>query len=184
MTKYLGSICITISLLCSSSLASATPAQILIIRHGEKPADGNQLSVKGWQRAHALVHYFETNPAVTQHGTPVAIYAMKQDGLDGSVRPIQTVTPLAQDLDKDVKTPYLRDDYELLVKEILSDSSLDGKMVLICWEHKVIPDMAHAFGVHPRPNDWDGSDFDTVYEINFSGNQISSFNTFPENVLK
>jgi len=180
LTQSLRSIFISMTLLFSSSLALATPAQILIIRHGEKPAVGNQLSPRGWQRARALVQYFETNKAVTQYGTPIAIYAMKQDGVDGSVRPIQTVTPLAQDLGKDVKTPYLRDDYAQLVKDILADRSLDGKMVLICWEHKVIPGMAYAFGVRPQPADWSGSDFDTVFEINFSGNQVSSFKTFPE----
>lgn len=36
----------------------AAPAQIIIIRHAEKPPEGNQLSIKGMERAAALIPFF------------------------------------------------------------------------------------------------------------------------------
>ena len=171
------------SSLLSGSIAWATPAQILLIRHGEKPDTGNQLSDIGLQRAQALRAYFETNPAVTKYGTPVAIFAMKQDGPDGSVRPIQTVTPLAADLKTTINEDYLKNDFQGLAKEILSNPAYNGKMVLICWEHKVIPDIAQELGVTPRPADWKGTDFWTVFEIDYTAAKVSNFKTFSEHLL-
>ena len=171
------------SLLLAGSTAWATPAQILLIRHGEKPDTGNQLSDVGFQRAQALKNYFETNPAVTRFGTPVAIFAMKQDGVDGSARPIQTVTPLATDLKITINENYLKNDFQALAKEILSNPAYNGKMVLICWEHKVIPDIAQELGVSPRPADWKGSDFSTVFQVDYTANKVTNFKTFSEHVL-
>src|SRR5665213_1161111 len=83
-----------------NAVASATPAQIVIIRHGEKPKSGPDLDARGYQRAHALVGFFEKNPAMLRFGRPVAIYAMapktQVDPSDdeGSLRAIETVQPL------------------------------------------------------------------------------------------
>jgi len=182
IVKNIGLFIAALFLSTYSTSALATPLQILIIRHGEKDG-GNGLSTLGFERAQKLVSFFETDPQATVDGIPVAIFAMAQNGLDGSIRPIQTVTPLAEALGLTVQTPFVRDDYPSLVKSILSNPSLNGKKILICWEHKVIPAMAAAFGVKPQPADWDDSDFDTVYEINYSGDQVSSFKEFQENVL-
>ena len=168
------------ALLLITTTASATPAQILLIRHAEKPEIGNGLSEDGFKRAQALRHYFETNPAVTKFGTPVAIYAMAPKDEDGSIRAIQTVAPLARDLNLEIHQDFTKKKIKDLAKEILSNPDYDGKMVLICWEHKIIPDIAERLGVDPRPQDWPGSDFSTVFEINYSNNQVSSFKTFSE----
>src|SRR4029079_9026955 len=86
---------------------------VMIVRHAEKPTTANRqrgvrpdgdhdrhsLSVQGWTRAGALVGLF-----VPQHGEPKtglrrpdAIYASGHAD-DGSRRPVQTVTPLAERL--------------------------------------------------------------------------------------
>jgi len=174
---------ITFISLLSASLANATPAQILLIRHAEKPDIGNGLSENGLKRAQELRSYFENNPAVTKFGTPVAIYAMKPKDAEGSIRPIQTVTPLANDLGLKIHADYLREDIQSLSHDILSNSDYDGKMVLICWEHKIIPDIVVALGVNSRPQDWSDSDFWTVFEINYNNNKASSFKTFSEHVM-
>ncbi len=165
-----------------STAALAAPAQVLIIRHAEKPEDGNGLSEKGFKRALALVQYFKSNPDVTQHGTPAAIFAMKPKDENGSIRAIQTVSPLAQNLGLPVNTPFMKLELSELVNKINSNQQYNGKTVLICWEHKVIPDMAKIFGVNPRPSDWPGEDFETVFEIDFTGNKVSKFKTFKENL--
>jgi hypothetical protein len=167
----------------------ATPAQVLIIRHAEKPDSGDNLSPQGVARAKAYVEYFQTNPAVLQYGTPVAIYAMQASSSDGgqdsdlSLRPVETVTPLAQALGLQVQSQFQKDDVQGLVNDILSNADYDGKMVLICWEHKVIQTIAVQFGVTPTPDAWPGSVFDQVWEIDFSGNQVSNFTEFQEHLM-
>jgi hypothetical protein len=155
--------------------AWAAPAQILLIRHAEKPADAKDvnLSPAGYARAQALVGYFQTNPEVTQYGTPAAIYAMGRKDATTSARPIETVTPLAQALGLPVLHPYTKEDTQPLVAEILS--KYDGQMVLICWEHDVIQTIASELGVTPAPPKWPGSRYDMTYRIDFSGSAVSSF---------
>ncbi len=171
---FLGSLSATILFLIAS-IAQAAPAQVLIIRHAEKDG-GNQLSPAGFQHADQLVQYFETNPDVTQYGTPVAIYAMAPDKAGGVLRPIQTVTPLAQALGLTLNTNYDTNMIPQLVQDVMSNPAYEGKMVLICWVHQQIPALAQQFGAAQAPSSWPGSNvYDLVWELNFSGNQVSSF---------
>lgn len=193
--QKLGLATLAFTFLGIASSAWATPAQVLIIRHGEKPATGNDLSPQGYQRAQAYVNYFQTNPAVLDYGTPVAIYAMKpadpndpdysdnSDTEDSSNRPIETVTPLAQALGLELHDQYTRKQIPALVNDIMSNPDYDGRMVLICWEHKVINDIAAQFGVNPEPDKWSDDVYDQVWEINFSGDQVSNFKEFSEHLM-
>ena len=193
MKKFLFPVATAIVLACGVSLAAAAPAQIILIRHGEKPAHGNQLDEQGFARARALVGYFKANPAVTAYGTPVAIYAMKPKGPNGSVRPIQTVTPLAEALNLPVISDFLKDDATGLVTAILGNKAYDGKMVLICWEHNAIPDIVSALasaagtadGVQDAlPGSWDGDAFDRTWILDFSPDgKIVSFRDLPQRLL-
>jgi hypothetical protein len=169
----------------SSVAAWAAPAQVIIIRHGEKPATGDQLSKRGFKRAQALVGFFEHNAAVTRFGTPVAIYAMEQNpnNDDGSVRAAETVTPLAQALGLQLNENFPKDDYQPMVQDILTNPSYVGRMVLICWEHTVIPLIAQAFGATQAPPTWPDSAFDRAWILDFSGNRVTSFQNIPQDVL-
>ena len=161
----------------------AAPAQVLMIRHAEKPDSGDHLSPQGYQRAQAYVHYFESAPAVTRYGTPVAIYAMGQASANTSLRAIETVTPLANALGLTLHEAYTKKEVEGLVNEIMSTPAYDGKMVLICWEHKVLSEIAGQFGVSPVPDSYPGSDFNWVWEIDFAGGQVSNFKEFRADIL-
>lgn len=162
---------------------SAAPAEVIMIRHGEKPASGNELNDQGWQRAYALAGFFTTNPEVLTFGTPAAIYAMAQKGATGSIRPIQTVSPLAQKLGLPIQHPYLRGQTDQLAQEILSDSAYDGKMVLICWEHNAIPSMLPAFGWTAGPDAWPGDAFDRVWILDFKDGKPAAFRDIPQKLL-
>lgn len=161
----------------------AVPAQVLLIRHAEKPSSGDDLSQQGYERAQAYVNYFETNPTVTRYGTPVAIYAMAQSNEDTSLRSIETVTPLAEALGLSVLANYAKDDVEALANEILSAPAYDGKMVLICWEHKMLDKIAAQLGVNPEPASYPGDAFNWVWEIDFSNNVVSNFKEFQADIL-
>ena len=59
---------------CATSLVYGRPDQVIIIRHAEKPEEGEDLTAKGRQRAAALAPFFQDG----EHLTPVAIYARAQ----------------------------------------------------------------------------------------------------------
>jgi len=186
MTKILNRLVGTFTLLfvlCPIA-ALAAPAQVIIIRHGEKPSQGNELNKQGWQRARALVDVFKNNAQFNSYGPAVAIYAQKPKDSQGSVRSIQTVTPLAQSLGLAVDSFFLRTQQVQLANDILHDHRYDGRMVVICWEHKAIPGIVEAFGYLDGPSEWDGDDvYDRAWVLNFSGDQVVSFADLPEQAL-
>lgn len=119
----------------------ASPKKVVIIRHGEKPTDGAELSSVGCERAYQLPQFFG------QWNDIAAIYAQQPTGIGSSVRPIQTVTPTAQSENLKINNSFHRDDYSNLVADILNNRSLNGKTVIISWEHAVIPKIAEGFGI-------------------------------------
>ena len=72
--------------------AMAQPAQVIIIRHAEKPTSGNELSLRGEERAAALVPFFLGADELLEFKTPVAIYAQAQKKETSSIRSIETVS--------------------------------------------------------------------------------------------
>ena len=80
--------------------AYGRPDQVIIIRHAEKPKQGDDLSLKGRERAAALVPFFLDG----DKPTPAAIFAQGISDMRHSRRPVQTVTPLAHELNLSVKT--------------------------------------------------------------------------------
>lgn len=166
-------------------VAFANPSQVILIRHAEKPLIGIHLDQRGDQRAQALVSFFETDPQVTRFGTPIAIYAMapKIDG-DSSVRSIETMTPLAKSLNLKLHTEFTKKQIDALTNDILSNPAFDGHMVLVCWEHNMIPLIAQALGSKDAPSDWDGPFvFDRAWMIDFKDGRASSFSDLPQHVL-
>jgi hypothetical protein len=166
----------------------AGPAQVIIIRHAEKPADeadpdGNKLSLKGRERAAALVPYFLGTPDVLEYKTPVAIYAQGLKKQSSSHRPVDTVKGLAAALKLEVIDKYLHDDYPQMATDILANRAYDGRMVLICWEHKVIPDIARKFGAHGAPEKWHGHVYDRTWIITFKPDGKPGFDDLPQRLM-
>jgi hypothetical protein len=175
--------CAAFGVLTQSALAA--PAQVIIIRHGEKPAAGNNLCPQGVCRADALASVFPK-----QFGTPAAIYAMAPDSEDGSLRPIETVTPLANALGLTINSGFTRLQFAQVVDAIKNNPSYDGKMVLVSWEHKAIPGLTQEFCAQGAaagacdavPGKWSGSVFGQAWILNFTGSQVTSFRIANENI--
>jgi hypothetical protein len=145
------------------------PAQIILIRHAEQPADPRDphLSPAGLQRAERLVSFITTDPAMTRFGLPVAVFATRTTKDGNGQRTQETVAPLARMLELPVQTPFRGKDYAALANLILADPEYGGKTVLICWNHEEIPQLAAALGVTPKPPKWKESVFDRVYVISY-----------------
>lgn len=132
---------------------SAMPAQVVIVRHGEKAPNG-QLLPKGQRRAEALAPYFTeidfgtTNPPIMQLGSPFVLFASRPalHSDDNTVRCIQTLIPTAIKLQLPVHAPFGPLQERELAQHILNEPRYDGKYVLICWHHTLIASLIEAFG--------------------------------------
>lgn len=174
--------------------ALAQPAQVILIRHGEKPDDDTDthLSTFGRSRAAALVPYFRETEHLLKFGPPAAVYAQKApDPKKNSLRPIETVQPLADALKLTINHDTERDKYQKMVGEILTNERYKGKMVLICWEHHVLADIAPALLKHvkevkgaPDKWEWPGKKhFDRTWVITYTGKDSATFHDRPQRLM-
>ncbi len=165
--------------------------KIMIIRHGEKPTfkhqppfgvnqDGEQdwesLTVRGWLRAAGLRRLF--NP-VRDHfpadalDRPALIYAsaprdpgvaLEQNQASKSKRPLQTITPLAQELNVAPVVDFGKGQEAALARQVLAQSGV----ILISWQHEAIGEIARNLvaGGEPKatiPAQWPDKKFDIVW---------------------
>jgi hypothetical protein len=168
----------------TAGVALAQPAQILIIRHAEKPIERSavNLSLKGQERAMALVPFLTQTPELTYQGLPAALFATKMAPGEISQRTLETITPLSNYLKMLTDAHYAKSDYADLAQEVLSNRKYQRKTVLICWDHEYIPQLATALGVYPEAPPWPENVFDRVWIITYRGGQASMVN-MPQRLL-
>jgi hypothetical protein len=170
------------------STAPATQT-LYLIRHAEKPIghgeppgiddrgelDKHSLTTHGWTRANALVGLFTSGQrgiAVPQH-----LFSSRPDG---SRRPLETLTPLAQKLGLPIDSTIAPDDAAAAAEA----ATLTPGTTLMAWEHHAIPAIAAALGdVQPAPPaKWPESRFDVIWVFTRSGTGWR-FSQLPELLL-
>ena len=181
----------------SETLRRAT--KIMLIRHAEKPLnshapygvtpDGERekesLTVRGWQRAGALVSFFAPANGRFQResiGEPRFIYASKPIRRNGSNRPLETVTPLAEKLAIRINSHHSKLEYDRMLEEVFL---CDG-VVLISWQQEFIPKIAnHVLGDKTTaPQDWPEDRFDVVWVFDLDPDSSRyRFKQVPQNLL-
>jgi broad specificity phosphatase PhoE len=164
--------------------------KIMLIRHAEKPngdaglmPDGTEnpkaLTTLGWTRANALVGLFApANEALPRPplARPASLFASGSE----SLRPRQTITPLAAALNLPVAT-LPKGQEPGLVAEV---KAAQGP-ALVSWQHEAIPEIAtliqgRADGVPPfRP----GHRFDLVWVFDLNADGTWSFTQAPQLLL-
>jgi len=146
--------------------------KIMVIRHAEKPTatdqgvspagddDKHELIVQGWQRAGALVCLFD--PArgplqSTELATPQFLFASD----DSSLRPKETITPLAKRLKLKIDLSFSKGQESALV----AAAKAANGVVLIAWQHEDIPAIGNAIVGNKTtvPQKWPGDRFDIVW---------------------
>lgn len=147
----------------------ALPSQVILLRHAEKPypVEGSHLSEEGWARARALASYFSEAPDAIQFGKIAALYAVRPDEPTGSVRSIETLTPTSQAIKIKIESKFTKLEVSALAKEILQSPKLQGRTVVVCWEHKRIPEIARALGATDAPSEWGGKVYDKLWYLRF-----------------
>src|SRR3990167_2860378 len=161
----------------------SAPREIVIIRHADKLENANTglfLSPKGQVRAERFVSYYLKN-----YNVPDYIFVTRPGDLlhasDGlSMRPVQTIAPLANELNVENKKfklndDYFKDDYGKMAKVLLSDAIYKNKMILICWHHGKINALSQLLGVKSDMKKWHHNNYDSVYilKYNTAGELIS-----------
>jgi len=105
--------------------------------------------------------------------TPDFLFATQAS--KSSNRPVETITPLSAALNLTYDDKHADDDYAKVASNILTDSKYAGKVVLVCWHHGNIPNLATALGVSGPPA-WPGSVFDRVWVISYANGTASLAN--------
>jgi hypothetical protein len=176
------------------------PDKIMILRNAEKPetpppagvaANGapskDSLTVRGWQRAGALVQFF-TRPSAPGVGVPTYVYAAKfdaggDDEAGRSMRPVETVTPLLEKLSKNDPSFVLNTNYAVGQESaLIADLQARAGTVLIAWEHHHIPRIGVKL-TSDVPKEWPGQRFDLVWVFLRAASDSYIFSQVPQLLL-
>jgi hypothetical protein len=167
-------------------------AKIMLIRHAEKPEGGvgpglmpngaenpRALTLAGWKRANALVGLFNPPDGALPRpplAKPMSLFASGSE----SLRPKQTVAPLAEALNLSIRTFLKGQEVELVAAAKKSEDP-----VLISWQHEAIPAIAGLICGAPDgvPPNWPGHVFDLVWVFDLQPSGAWSFAQVPELVM-
>lgn len=170
------------------------PSKIMIIRHAEKPVPGKAQGVRargvlddtsltplGWQRAGALVSFFE-RPQSTHITSPDHVFAARFDVADVSAsrRSKQTVRPLSNVLGIAIDDRFGKEQEQRLAQFL---RQISGN-VLIAWSHENIPKLVSALGVGAgTPKEWPDDRFDLVWVFEPTPDRKTRFTQVPQRLL-
>lgn len=180
MSRWLCALLIVVGL----QTGLARPAQIILLRHAEKPPDDADvhLSERGFERAQALVPFLTTNAVFRTNGLPAALFAPKFTRRGHSRRPYETLEPLASHLKLPIQTPYGTEDYRPLARRLLADPACDGKTVVVCWVHDCLPELARELGATLKAKRWKDRVYDRVWLLTLQGEHVS-LTSLPQRLL-
>lgn len=141
-------------------LPDNTPLRVVIIRHGEKPDSGYNLSCKGYNRSLQIPEII-----TSQFGVPDFTYVPKISigKATKSVRMYQTVVPLAVKYNLLINSKYDENDSFQIATDILEKKGT----VLVVWNSTDIPSIVRRLGIVNNELLWDEADYDSIWVINF-----------------
>jgi len=137
--------------------------RVVIIRHGEKPEEGDNLSCTGLNRALALPAVLDRLLPTPPTCTYVPIIGTNDDSTS-QARMFQTVTPYAVRHNLCVNSDYAVDNAAGLAQELRQQRGT----ALVVWEHKAISEIIKELGIKEEL-EWPDEDFDSIWLIEFSG---------------
>ena len=159
------------------------PSLVMLLRHAEKPLgdgpphgvtidgalDPESLTPRGWQRAGALIGLFmpaRLDARGPNLPTPTHLFA-SQIGGSSSQRPRETLLPLSERLGLVVDSSFPKKEVGELVRAV---RTIDG-VVLIAWEHNLIPSIANMLAEDTSrvPQIWPDDRYDLVWVFRSTG---------------
>jgi len=167
-------ICLFIVLVTGTRVFGEDTETIVLIRHGEKPANEiGQINFEGLNRALALpdvlLAKFKEPQYIFAPGTTDKIKSRKNDGLEYAyLRPLMTIEPTAIRLGLPINT-----DFGFLHTQELEDELLKDKYksttIFVAWEHHKLDEMVRKMvadlgGTAVVP-DWPHEDYDSIFVV-------------------
>ena len=146
-----------------SQKAQKKNLKVVIIRHGEKPPTGDNLSCKGMNRALQLPGILKKKFGIPGH---IYVPSLQCDESTGHARMFQTVAPFAIKHKLKVNSKFAEDDFENIAADVLKQTGT----ILMVWEHSAIQNLASSLGV-ANPPAWKDKDFDSIWIIDFKSDK-------------
>ena len=135
--------------------------KVVLIRHAEKPPNGDHLSCQGLNRALAL-----SGALYPMIGRPDFVYVptIPAGQSTNHARMLETIAPFAIKYNLTISNNFDESNVSGLAEDILKKKGT----VLVIWEHKSIESIARALGVTDHHLSWDSDDYDSIWIIDFS----------------
>ena len=152
----------------AQDVGRATPSNnliVVIIRHGEKPLNSQNLSCKGQNRALQLPDVLNKKFPNIYH---TFVPSLRLGKYTKHARMFQTVTPYAIKNKLPINSIFGENDHDGIAKNIL----LKNGTILLVWEHSKIQDIAQDLGVNNPPK-WSSKDFDSIWVVSFENGKAS-----------
>jgi hypothetical protein len=172
--------------------------KIMLIRHAEKHTPGSpdrgitldghhaahELTVRGWQRAAALVTLFCPACGIPKGSpieTPRSIFASDATKKSPSKRAMHTVGPLADMIGIPVHHEYAEEEEAALAAAVLAAPS----PVLIAWHHGNLPKLVRAIACKDLgcPPHWPDERFDVTWILECNGAGKWTFSQVAQRLL-
>ena len=148
----------------------------MLMRHGEDAGETSfHLNDRGMKRAAALPRLFGAR-------LPKPDFIIATRASKGSNRPVETIQPLAHALGLPIDNRFKDDDYKYLARTLLTDPRYEGKVVLVCWHHGKIDNLAKDLGAKDAPR-WPDAQFDHVWMIDYKKGGRARFDDVPQQLL-
>lgn len=155
----LAQIAVSTTIPCYAKSVPSEGLKVVIVRHGEKSASGDNLSCQGENRALQL-------PAVLyqKYGIPNFSYvpALSLGSSTSHGRMFQTITPFAIKYNLTVNSTYGEKDTAKAAADVMKKTG----MVLMVWEHSEIQSLATNLGAK-NVSPWNKDDFDSIWVITY-----------------
>jgi len=139
--------------------------KIVLMRHAEKPQDGDNLSCQGLNRSLALPKVLNQTIGIPDY---IYIPSIKNDQATKHLRMLQTITPFAVQYNLKINSEYNEDE----IKKVLRDIKNKQGTILIVWSHSELPDFAKELGLK-KSIKWEKDDFDSLWVIQNKGHQAT-----------
>ena len=142
----------------ASAQSVAHDLKVILIRHAEKPKQGDNLTCQGLNRSLQLPNLLHT-----RFGLPTATYipAMALGDSTKHSRMFQTIIPFAVKYNLALTSKFMENDSTAMAREIIQKKGT----ILVIWEHKRIASIARALGVRDNTLHWPDDDYDSIWII-------------------
>lgn len=139
--------------------------KVYIIRHGEKPKEGDNLTCKGLNRSLQLPAVLKNKMGIPDY---ILVPSLSAKEKTKHARMFETVVPFAVKYNLSINSSHANEDYDDIAHDVLSKKGI----VLMVWEHKALTGIIKALGVKQELH-WADDDFDSMWIVTIANGQAT-----------